>query len=193
MAIWKQQLRGTELKETPGERVWWWYQQAKSSAWPWEKASANRCCQWNNGGTKPPRFALGDKDSSIFRHRGSNFQGQLEFYLRFDLWVSSVLKTAPVTDPTTRNWLKCVSKTRPGCAALCSACLGPICPETAPQCRVRALLATMPSWDCPSVPPHLSALPPLHHSRTRAFPSLWLTSLPPCASYFYITFCSCLT
>lgn len=150
MAIWKQQLRGTELKETPGKRVWWWYQQAKSSAWPWEKASASRCCQWNNGGTKPPRFALGDKDSSIFRHRGSNLQGQLEFYLRFDLWVSSVLKTAPVTDPTTRNWLKCVSKTRPGCAALCSACLGPICPETAPQCRVRALLATMPSWDCPS-------------------------------------------
>lgn len=52
------------------------------------------------GGTTKSTFALGDKDSSTLRDRGSNFQSQLEFYLRFNLHISSMLRTTPVTAPS---------------------------------------------------------------------------------------------
>lgn len=60
-----------------------WYWWVKNSTWHWYKASGNRCYQRNKvgtqGGTTKSTFALGDKDSSILRDRGSTFKASWSF------------------------------------------------------------------------------------------------------------------
>ena len=146
-------------------------------------------------GKKKSCLPWGIKTPQYYRDRGSNFQSQLEFYLRFDLCISPMLKTIPVTAPSLQiqyiigpNLLS-----KQDMDLLCSACLGPVSPwNTSPLQGQSFPSCHSPHTNALSASPDLSSLSPLHRTRKFAFPSLQCTSISLCICYFYITFCSCL-
>lgn len=131
------------------------------------------------GGTTRSVFALGKKDSSVLTDRGSNFQSQQQFYLRFDLWISSMLKTAPVTAPSLQA--QCIIGpnlfSKQDIDTLWSASLDPLSPQNSSPLQGQSFLCQQsPRGNALSVPRHLVTLSPLHHIGRFAFPSLQYTS-----------------
>lgn len=145
------------------------------------------------GGTTKSVFALGKTDSSTLTDRGSDFQSQREFYFRFDLWISSMLKTTPVTAPSLQA--QCIIGpnlfSKQEIDTLWSACLDPPSPQNSSHRRARAVSIT--PWKCPfctSCPRHSLTFTP-HQGVCLPLPPADLISR--CLCYFYITFGSCLT